>query len=66
MKDYLKSKGFPLFWIQIILVLVIIFSRYWSKSIIRAPPPATFALNFTLKKHFKGNIPPNLAFLREN
>ena len=26
------------FWIQIILVLVFIFSRYWSKSIIRAPP----------------------------
>ena len=25
-------------WIQITLVLVFIFSRYWSKSIIRAPP----------------------------
>lgn len=27
------------FWIQIIIVLVIIFSRYWSKSIIRIPLP---------------------------
>ena len=29
---------FPSFRIQITLVLVFIFSRYWSKSIIRAPP----------------------------
>ena len=35
----IESKGEArTFWIQIILVLVFIFSRYWSKSIIRTPP----------------------------
>ena len=33
------TQHYTLIWIQIILVLVIIFSRYWSKSIIRAPLP---------------------------
>ena len=49
--DQLFSSGpfsIGLFRIQITLVLVFIFSRYWSKSIIRAPPGAperSFALN---------------------
>ena len=44
-------------WIQIILVLVFIFSRYWSKSIIRAPLSELRSL-FGLSFNFP---PPNVT-----
>ena len=37
-----KMEGDDECWIQIILVLVFILSRYWFKSIIRSPPPRIF------------------------
>ena len=47
-RKYLKIRGDDDIWIQIILVLVFILSRYWFKSIIRSPPPQDFALNLIL------------------
>ena len=38
-----KNKSLGNIWIQINSVLVFIFSRYWSKSIIRTPPSPLFA-----------------------
>ena len=47
-----EIKATPIPWIQIILVLVFIFSRYWSKSIIRAPPAPTFTLKIRFSFRF--------------
>ena len=66
----IKTRENKVFRIQIIIVLVFILSRYWSKSIIRVPPPpilgsfckmgAFFAI-FGPKKGVSG-APPQLVF----
>ena len=46
-QDLARMNGqYTIIWIQIILVLVFILSRYWFKSIIRSPPPPVWPISF--------------------